>query len=1412
MKARLLFVTALLALSLLGSVSVVAQNLCCVNVTPGAAQPPDHTWHFDPANPDQPNLMMHAKLCLSCPPGVNQPINVTGLRLTASGTGNDATDIQAVRITYDVNCNGVPDSGDPVITVPGGYPVDNGTLTVCNPTLPFAATYLTTDRCICLLIEYVLKPDAPCGATYQFAITSILQGPNCQPYPLCNPNAPFKSAIKTVECDQPCCLEVSYGPKHPADHDFQCVPGTVNAPNFMMQAQVCNPCPTPQPISGLILKAFGSGNDVAGIQQVLVAIDKDCDGNPDTALISAGAYTADDGTLTFCSSLGPIYTLAPGQCVCINIYYQMRCPTPPGQYCFELDAILGPNCQPICANVLPLKSACKNVEDCCLQVQPGPHNPGNHTFTCTPGQNPERNFMQEVRICNPCDTYKCIDGLKLVANGTGNDLTGIAQVLVSIDYDCDGKADTAPRPIGTYSSDNGTLSWCGDPATGPLACLEPGQCVCIRIEYQMNCNAPPGTYSFTLQALLGGPNCEPLCANTLPIPSATKTVVRPCCLEVSKGPKSPPDHNFICTPNNPLNFMGQVRICNPCPTPQPVYGLSLQAFGSGNDLAGISSVIVAVDRNCDGVIDGPSASGIYSADNGTASICLPTAPLYVLQPGECICLNVYYRMKCPNVPPGTYGFAVTGILGSNCKPVCAGPLPIRSSIKTVTTCCLTAVKGDHNPPDHTFQCSADGLNAPNFMQEVRVCNPCPTTQCVYGLRLHAGGTGNDATGIQKVLISLDYNCDGKPDAVNIASGQYGADNGLLVICSPTGGPLFCLQPGQCVCIRVDYIMTCPVVPGTYYFDLISLGGPGCDVPLCVETLPIRSAVKTIETTPCCLEVGLNGQVPDHDFVCPPGGDPALNLMQKVRICNPCPDVKFISGVMLKAFGTGNDQSGISAVVLQIDRNCDGQPETPPITLTGAYSSDNGIARLCSPNGVIALKPGECVCFNFYYMMKCPNPGGTYGFVLTDILGPNCEPICANTLPLTSAIKIVSPEPCCLDIRPGPNNPPNHKWWPGLPKRNRMFQFQICNPCPQDVRLGCIQLQACGSGNDKKDIALIRVIADTNCNGVADFGEPVFGTGTYPSDNGTAVICPSSSFILPPGTAANPSCMCFLVEYIMKLPGTINGTYCMTLTQVSAVNMATGADVCKTGLPLQSNTKKRCLNIGHVKFLPVGTVVCLPNKVITAAFPDRFYISELYRGGSDVDPDTPGVPPDRSAGIAVLGPVQAGPMGGMEVDVEGVVDVVGCEVVVVPTSIAYDGEASVLPLGMNNKTTGGETEGNQSAVIDSFFDVFYAVGLNNVGSLVRTWGTVTGIDPVANAVWIDDGSNLKDGTHSASGELNRGVKVDLSMSGIAAAQIPVGAYLHVTGIMSTDTNMGVCIRKLIPRGRTDVKIEAGPALP
>ncbi len=87
------------------------------------------------------------------------------------------------------------------------------------------------------------------------------------------------------------------------------------------------------------------------------------------------------------------------------------------------------------------------------------------------------------------------------------------------------------------------------------------------------------------------------------------------------------------------------------------------------------------------------------------------------------------------------------------------------------------------------------------------------------------------------------------------------------------------------------------------------------------------------------------------------------------------------------------------------------------------------------------------------------------------------------------------------------------------------------------------------------------------------------------------------------------------------------------------------------------------------------------------------------------------------------------------------------------------------------------------------------GLNNVGLLIRTSGRVTQIG--TDYLYIDDGSNLRDGTLTGAEE-NIGVRVICDPTGYNA-----GDYLIVTGISSCFETPSGIVRRILTRKPEDI---------
>ena len=394
---------------------------------------------------------------------------------------------------------------------------------------------------------------------------------------------------------------------------------------------------------------------------------------------------------------------------------------------------------------------------------------------------------------------------------------------------------------------------------------------------------------------------------------------------------------------------------------------------------------------------------------------------------------------------------------------------------------------------------------------------------------------------------------------------------------------------------------------------------------------------------------------------------------------------------------------------------------------------------------------------------------------------------------------------------------DHFWWPrpGDPP-NRMMSLKATASETEAVFLDSISLQAAGTGNDAVDILSVEVYLDVNADGELDPGDIPLGSGSYPVDDGALSIAFGSPPLVPAGGS-----VAALIVYRMNpaAGGTPGRTFSFVVFAASGTGQTTGGSVAIHGLPLTSARKiavRPPFSIGEAKrSIAPGGQVFLERKIATADFVNRFglfYIEE----------------PDRSAGIGVIPPPD---MPGLIIREGDVVHVLGrtaysgpeqTELVIAASRVVVEhpGVAPIVALKMNNRDTGGGPFGHQPGVVDDALPLpgnprVVSQRLNNVGSLVETWGTVTGHDQALGLFWLDDGSNLKDGRRLPTGAPVYGVAV-LMPGGPGVPLPPAGSFLQVTGILKA-VPVGTLVdnypvRLLVPRSQSDIVEVAGPGVP
>ena len=237
-------------------------------------------------------------------------------------------------------------------------------------------------------------------------------------------------------------------------------------------------------------------------------------------------------------------------------------------------------------------------------------------------------------------------------------------------------------------------------------------------------------------------------------------------------------------------------------------------------------------------------------------------------------------------------------------------------------------------------------------------------------------------------------------------------------------------------------------------------------------------------------------------------------------------------------------------------------------------------------------------------------------------------------------------------------------------------------------------------------------------------------------------------------------------------------------------------------------------IGEAKRLPLRTSVLLKDKIVTADLGwAGWYMEE----------------PDRSAGIGIFLPAAGAAQTangwryepGDVVSCCGQTSLRGCEMRLLEMYSWKEGQDTAKPVGQNNKSSGGgaiyETGSsppitNQPAMTDVVGDPDPskpAYGCNSIGMLVRLWGRCTWVvkvedPPLPINFWIDDGSNLWDGTKDNEDRPVLGVNVRVP-DNYAGTPITRDGYYVVTGIMRADNSplSGECVRWLWPRGDDDI---------
>ncbi|RJQ25824.1 MAG: DUF11 domain-containing protein [Peptococcaceae bacterium] len=130
----------------------------------GPKSPPDHSWM--PGGDKKYNEMLQLMMHEAASAG-HEDILLKSLSITASGTGNEQTDINKVDVFRDENKNGLVDPGEELLAS-GAYPADDGSITF---TFPGDGLLIPDGETVYIVIAYQMMSSAPASSTYQFKVS-----------------------------------------------------------------------------------------------------------------------------------------------------------------------------------------------------------------------------------------------------------------------------------------------------------------------------------------------------------------------------------------------------------------------------------------------------------------------------------------------------------------------------------------------------------------------------------------------------------------------------------------------------------------------------------------------------------------------------------------------------------------------------------------------------------------------------------------------------------------------------------------------------------------------------------------------------------------------------------------------------------------------------------------------------------------------------------------------------------------------------------------------------------------------------------------------------------------------------------------------------------------------------------------
>ncbi|MBI2931957.1 MAG: hypothetical protein HYY16_09920, partial [Planctomycetes bacterium] len=226
-------------------------------------------------------------------------IQLSSLRVTAVGTGNDALHIAGVRLFHDVDNDGLldPDT-DQLLADPLTFPTDDGSMAFQN-----LDQIVPASESRHWIVVASFAGNAPVGSTFALRIALpqdlAIQGLSSGKPLLPSGSFPINASAVTIAAGgSPGSISVLRGNRSPASSFMAAGEQTVE----MLQLRMITSSVEDVAVTGLTVHASGSGDDALHIGNVFLAYDANDNGifnAGDDPVLGAGTYPADNNSIVF---------------------------------------------------------------------------------------------------------------------------------------------------------------------------------------------------------------------------------------------------------------------------------------------------------------------------------------------------------------------------------------------------------------------------------------------------------------------------------------------------------------------------------------------------------------------------------------------------------------------------------------------------------------------------------------------------------------------------------------------------------------------------------------------------------------------------------------------------------------------------------------------------------------------------------------------------------------------------------------------------------------------------------------------------------------------------------------------------------------------------------------------------------